>query len=92
MKVSVRSASIVLLGSLFAAHSWADETNNSANAATVRTVAVTNNTGVKQRTAVNGSAHAPVANETRVQRQPPAGVEVVRVVSERDEGASEQTN
>jgi len=94
VKVNVRSASIVLIGSLFAAQSWADETANAAKAATVRTVAAANSTGVKQRTAVNSATHvtAPVASETHVQRQPPAGVEVLSVYSERDESAPEQNN
>jgi hypothetical protein len=94
VKVNVRSASIVLIGSLFAAQLWADETANAANAATARTVAAANSTGVKPRTAVNGATRVtvPAASETRPQRQPPAGVEVLSVYSERDEGAPEQTD
>jgi hypothetical protein len=92
VKVNVRSASIVLITSLFAVPSWSDETTSSAGAATVRTVASTNSAGIKQRSTANATgAHttAPVASETHAQRQPPAGVEVVKVVSERDESAPE---
>ena len=93
MKANFKHAAIITVTCLFAAPGWADETGSGANTTAPRTVAAANTAGVKRANAVAASAaHAtPAAGESRAQRQPPAGVEVLRVVSDRDAAASGET-
>lgn len=95
MKANLRRAAIVLTTCLFAAPSWSAETANAANAAPARAVASANSTAIGQRgNAIKGSTARTAtnaANEPRAQREPPAGVEVVRVYSERDVSAADET-
>jgi hypothetical protein len=96
VKANLKRAAIVLTTCLFAVPCWSDEAANAANAAAARTVASANSPVVGQHgKAINGgAAHAATAaaSEPRAQREPPAGVEVVRVRSERDVTAPDQTN
>jgi len=96
VKANLNRAAIVLTTCLFALPCSADETANAANGAAIRTVAAADSTGVKQRgNAVGGTATTrvatAVASEPRAQREPPAGVEVVRVYSARDDGTADET-
>lgn len=90
MNANLIRTAIVSISCLFAVPSWSDETANAANG-----VAVASAHGVETHQRVASGHVAAKATDTAVaarpQRQPPAGVEVVRVQSERSDCSPDET-
>ena len=93
MNWNFRRVAIVLISCLFAASSWSDEPAKPANRVTVGAVASTQGVVHQRSDAMDESADAATTASTvqRPQRQPPGGIEVLRVYSERDAGTPDET-